>query len=122
MTKICAISILLGSVLILFHTILSFHHFDEDEDFFGAVLELILIYSCRFNEMNSSVFVPLEINKESKTPVSEIDPDFQFEAESDCIHDTKSDYYLEDSCFHESKTDDLNASFSFEYQRCVKAL
>ena len=97
-------------------TILPFNHFDEDEDFFGAVMEQRLNCSFRFHEMNSKVFVSFEINQESNTPVSEIDPDLQFYTESNCIQNTKCDYYLEDSfndCFSECKTEDISASFFF---------
>ena len=64
--------------------------------------------------MNSNVFVPFEINQESNTPVSEIDPDLQFYTESNYIQKTKCDYYLEDSfndCFSDCKTEDTSASF-----------
>ena len=59
-------------------TILPFNHFDEDEDFFVEVMEQRLNCSFRFHEMNSRVFVPFEINQDSNTPFSEIDPDHQF--------------------------------------------
>ena len=64
--------------------------------------------------MNNKVFVPFEINQESNTPVTEIDPDLHFYTESNYIQNTKCDYYLEDSfndCFSESKTEDISASF-----------
>ena len=51
-------------------TILPFNHFDEDEYFFGAVMEQRLNCSFWFHEMNSEVFAPFEINQESNTPVS----------------------------------------------------
>ena len=57
-------------------TILPFNHIDEDEDFFSAVMEQRLNCSFRFHEMNSRVFVPFEINQDSNTPFTEIDPDF----------------------------------------------
>ena len=95
-------------------TILPFNHFDEDEEFFGAIVEQRLNCSFQFHEMNSRVFVPFEINQELNTPVSEIDPDLQFYTETNYIENTKCDYYLEDSfndCFTESETEAINASF-----------
>ena len=64
--------------------------------------------------MNSRVFVPFEINQDSNTPFTEIDPDLQFYTESNYIHNMKCDYYLEDTFndyFSESKTEDISASF-----------
>ena len=95
-------------------TILPFNHFDEDEDFFGAVMEQRLNCSFRFHEMNGRVFVPFEINQDSNTPFSEIDTDLQFYTESNYIQNTNCDYYLEDSfndCFSECKTEEIGASF-----------
>ena len=64
--------------------------------------------------MNSRIFVPSEINQDSNTPFTEIDPDLQFYTESNYIHNMKCDYYLEDTFndyFSESKTEDIGASF-----------
>ena len=94
-------------------TILPFNHFDEDEDFFGAVMEQRLNCSYRFHEMNSRVFVPFEINQDSNTPFTKIDQDLQFYTESNYIYNMKCDYYLENTFndFSESKTEDISASF-----------
>ena len=72
--------------------------------------------------MNSRVFVPFEINQDSNTPFTEIDPDLQLYTESNYIHNMKCDYYLEDTFndyFSESKTEDISASF---FQLNIKSL
>ena len=53
--------------------------------------------SFSFHEMNCGVFVPFEINQESDTQVSEIDPNHQFYTESNYMHIPKCDYYFEGS-------------------------
>ena len=54
---------------------------------------------CPFNvhEMSKKVFIPFEINDESDTPLTEIDPDMQFYLESKYIKNTNCDYYIEDT-------------------------
>ena len=47
--------------------------------------------------MNSRVFVPFEIDQDSNTPFTKIDPDLQFYTESNYTHNMKCDYYLEDT-------------------------
>ena len=77
-------------------------------------MEQRLNCSFRFHEMNSRVFVPFEINQDSNTPFTEIDPDLQFYTESNYMHNMNCDYYLEDTFndyFSESKTEDISASF-----------
>ena len=41
-------------------------------------MEGVLGYSYKFHEMNQKVFIPFEINDQSDTPLTEIDPDMQF--------------------------------------------
>ena len=45
--------------------------------------------------MSKKVYVPIEINDEFDTPLTEIDPDMQFYLESNYIKNTKCDYYIE---------------------------
>ena len=47
--------------------------------------------------MNKKVFIPFEINDQSDTPLTEIDPDLQFYLETNYIRNTKCDYYMEDT-------------------------
>ena len=55
-----------------------YNHFDDDDDFYSAVIEGMLYCSFRLHEINSKVFTPFEINYSFDTPFSEIDPDYQY--------------------------------------------
>ena len=90
-------------------------------------MEQRLNCSFRFHEMNSRVFVPFEINQESNTPVTEIDPDLQFYTESNYIQNTKCNYNLEDyfnDCFSDSVKQRISVQkfLSFKYQKFSQAL
>ena len=78
-------------------SIFVYNHYDEDQDFFAAVLEGILDHTFRLHEINSKVFSPFEINQDLDTPLSEIDPDLQYYSESNYIQNMNCDYYFGDS-------------------------
>ena len=44
-----------------------------------------------------TVFIPFEVNDQSDTPLTEMDPDMQFYLETNYIKDTMCDYYMEDT-------------------------
>ena len=62
----------------------------------SAVLEDLLNFPFDFHEINSKVFIPFEINESIDTPLTEMDPDFQYYSTSNHTHGAKCDYYLED--------------------------
>ena len=78
-------------------TIFPYHHTDDDDEFYSVIMEGVLGYSYNFHEMNQKVFIPFEINYQSDTPLTEIDPDMQFYLETNYIKNTKCDYYMEDT-------------------------
>ena len=64
---------------------------------YSVIMEGVLGYPYNFYEMNQKAFIPFEINDQSDTPLTEIDPDMQFYLESNYIKNTKCDYYMEDT-------------------------
>ena len=89
--------------------VLSFNHFDDDDDFCGAILEETLNCSSRFHEINNRVFSPFEINQDFDTPFSEIDPDLQFYTETNHIQNLKKTHSM--PCFLIKKRRNASASF-----------
>ena len=78
-------------------SIFPYNHIDDDDEFYSVIIEGVLGYSYQFQEMNKKVFIPFEINDQSDTPLTEIDPDLQFYLETSYIRNTKCDYYMEDT-------------------------
>ena len=74
-----------------------YNHIDDDDEFYSVIIEGALGYSYQFQEMNKKMFIPFEINDQSDTPLTEIDPDLQFYLETNYIRNTKCDYYMEDT-------------------------
>ena len=107
-------------------SIFVYNHYDEDQDFFAAVLEGILDHTFRLHEINSKVFSPFEINQDLDTPLSEIDPDLQYYSESNYIQNMNCEYYFEDS-FQNNISNNTNycnkmSFFPHKYQKPTKAL
>ena len=94
---------------------------DDDNEFYSTILEGIL--DCPFNvhEISKKVFIPIEINDEFDTPLTEIGPDMQFYLESNYIKNTKCDYYIEDTFvkkpFQNSETEESIINVSYEYKK-----
>ena len=78
-------------------SIFPFNHYDEDEEFYHAIIECQLDCTFRLHEINSKIFFPFEINQDVDTYLGETDPDLQFYTEINHIQNTKCDYYVEDS-------------------------
>ena len=79
-------------------TTLPFNHYDDDDEFYSAVIEGMLDCSFRFQEINNKVLIPFEINDtQHEMPMNEIDPDIQFYSNSQYTSNTKCNYYFEDS-------------------------
>ena len=55
--------------------IFPFNHFDDDDDFYSAVIEGMLDCSFKLQEINNKIFTPFEINDSFDTPFADIDPD-----------------------------------------------
>ena len=53
-------------------TIFPYNHFDDDDDFYSAVIEGMLDCSFRLHEINSKIFTPFEINDTVDTLFSDI--------------------------------------------------
>ena len=85
-------------------SIFPYNHMDDDAEFYSVIIEGVLGYSYQFQEMNKKVFMPFEINDQSDTPLTEIDPDLQFYLETNCIRNTKCDYYMEDTFIKKNST------------------
>ena len=66
-------------------SIFPYNHIDDDDEFYSVIIEGVLGYSYQFQEMNKKVFIPFEINDQSDTPLTEIDPDLQFYLETNYI-------------------------------------
>ena len=58
-------------------SIFPFNHIDGNGNVNSAVLEGLLNFPFDFHEMNSKVFIPLEINESIDTPLTEMNPDIQ---------------------------------------------
>ena len=71
-----------------------YKHFDDDIDFFSAVIEGMLHCSFRLHEINSKVFTPFEINDTVDTPFSDIDPDYQYYANLHHTSNLNCDYHF----------------------------
>ena len=97
-----------------FQSIFVYNHYNEDQDFFTAVLEGILDHIFRLHEINSKVFSPFEIIQDLDTPLSEIDPDLQYYSESNCIQNMDCDYYFEDS-FQNNISNNTNCSSKMSF-------
>ena len=78
-------------------TIFPYNHFDDDDDFYSAVIEGMLDCSFRLHEINSKVFTPFEINDSIDTPFSDIDPDYQYYRNLHHNGNLNCDYYFEDT-------------------------
>ena len=76
--------------------IFPYNHFDDDDDFYPAVIEGMLDCSFRLDEINSKAFTPFEINDSFNTPFSEIDPDYQYYTNLHQNGNLNCDYYYED--------------------------
>ena len=76
--------------------IFPYNHFDDDDDFYSAVIEGMLDCPFRLHEINSKVFTPFEINDSFDTPFSEIDPDYQYYTNLHQNGNLNCDYYYED--------------------------
>ena len=74
-----------------------YNHYDDNDSFHNAVIEGMLDCSFQYHEMNNKLFMPFEINEDSDTPFTEIDPDFHFYTNSCSIKHTKCDYFIEDT-------------------------
>ena len=76
--------------------IFPFNHFDDDDDFYSAVIEGMLDCSFRLQEINNKIFTPFEINDSFDTPFADIDPDNQYYTNFHQNGNLNCDYYFED--------------------------
>ena len=76
--------------------IFPYNHFDDDDDFYSAVIECKLDCSFRLYEINNKIFTPFEINDSFDTPFADIDPDYQYYTNFHHNGKLNCDYYLED--------------------------
>ena len=76
--------------------IFPFNHFDDDGDFYSAVIEGMLDCSHRLQEINNKIFTPFEINDSFDTPFADIDPDYQYYTNFHQNGNLNCDYYFED--------------------------
>ena len=77
--------------------ILPFCSIEEEGDFQTAIAEMFLSPNRIFADIDKVIFNPFEVNDQIETPLTDIDPDFQFYVDSQYIQSTKCDYYLEDT-------------------------
>ena len=76
--------------------IFPYNHFDDDDDFYSAVIECKLDCSFRLYEINNKIFTPFEINDSFDTPFADINPDYQYYTNFHHNGKLNCDYYLED--------------------------
>ena len=91
-------------------TILAKNSIDDDDVFLANIREGII--NDYYKLLSSDdIFMPFKIN--DKSPFNDINPDFQYFNDSDCINNTKCDYYLEET-FNDKfeKYSDLQDKFS----------
>ena len=77
--------------------IFAYNHFDDDDDFYCAIIQGVSDCASRLQEMDSKVFIPFEINDSLDTPFGDIDPDMQYYTDMNYVENMKCDYYFEDS-------------------------
>ena len=58
--------------------IFPFNHFDDDVDFYSAVIEGMIDCSFRLQEINNKIFTPFVISDSFNTPCADINPDYQY--------------------------------------------
>ena len=80
--------------------ILPFNHFDDDGEFLSALAEywqtkLLLPFDVLKND--NRVFMPLDLNSDKTSPLSDVDPDIQFYQNQQSINLLSCDYHLEES-------------------------
>ena len=76
--------------------IFPYKHFNDDDDFYSALIEGMLDCSFGLHEINNKVFTPFEVNDSFDTPFSEIDPDYQYYTNLHENGNLNCDYYYED--------------------------
>ena len=69
---------------------------EEEADFHDAIAEMFLTSKSIYSDIDKVIFNPFEINEEFETPLTDVDPDYQFYVDSQYIQSTKCDYYIED--------------------------
>ena len=103
-------------------TIFPYNHFDDDDDFYSAVIEGMLDCSFRLHEINSKIFTPFEINDTVDTPFSDIDPEYQYYANLHHNNNLNCDYYFEDKfrCKLDKKDESRLSSFHLNVKSIPK--
>ena len=100
--------------------IFPYNHFDDDDDFYSAVIECKLDCSFRLYEINNKIFTPFEINDSFDTPFADIDPDYQYYTNFHHNGKLNCDYYLEDK--FQCKLDKIDESQLSLFHLNVKSI
>ena len=85
--------------------VLPFHHIEDLADFKAAIAENFVETNELYKNIDNMIFNPFEINDHIETPMTEIDPDFQFFTDVQYIDSTQCDYYLEDKFISKISSD-----------------
>ena len=92
--------------------ILPYNHYEDDTDFYTVVMNMAVDHPVQFNNLEKHVFIPFEFNEETRTPLFEIDPDYQYFNETQLALNNTCDYFIEDTFIEYYKKHRLDSFFS----------